>query len=228
MARDQTTTRRLASSKKATPEELKKAYRKLAREYHPDRNPEDKQAEARFKEISHAYDVLATRRSASSTTAAPGNTRPARAAAVASAASATSTSTPRGWATSSPTSSGGRERGRDGAPSPGPERGRDLETQVSITFEQAVRAHRCRCRCRPGELPDLPRHRRQAGHDAEGLPKVRGPRDRDPGPGDVLDLPALLALRRLGDRDRGSLSDLSRLGRGAHGQAIPSEHPRRA
>ena len=48
----------LGVDKKATPEEIKKAYRKLARKYHPDRNPDDKQAEARFKEISQAHDVL--------------------------------------------------------------------------------------------------------------------------------------------------------------------------
>jgi molecular chaperone DnaJ len=42
----------------ATAEDLKKAYRKLAMKYHPDRNPGDKQAEARFKEINEAYDVL--------------------------------------------------------------------------------------------------------------------------------------------------------------------------
>jgi DnaJ-class molecular chaperone len=42
----------------ATQEEIKKAYRKLALEYHPDRNPEDKQAEGRFKEIGEAYAVL--------------------------------------------------------------------------------------------------------------------------------------------------------------------------
>ena len=48
----------LGVDKKATPEEIKKAYRKLARKYHPDRNPDDKEAEARFKEISQAHDVL--------------------------------------------------------------------------------------------------------------------------------------------------------------------------
>ena len=48
----------LGVDKKATPEEIKKAYRKLARQYHPDRNPDDKNAEARFKEISQAHDVL--------------------------------------------------------------------------------------------------------------------------------------------------------------------------
>src|SRR5437016_4357401 len=42
----------------ATEEEIKKAYRKLARQHHPDRNPGDKQAEKNFKEVQEAYDVL--------------------------------------------------------------------------------------------------------------------------------------------------------------------------
>ena len=48
----------LGVDKKAGPEEIKKAYRKLARRYHPDRNPDDKKAEERFKEVSQAHDVL--------------------------------------------------------------------------------------------------------------------------------------------------------------------------
>lgn len=48
----------LGVSKTASVEEINKAYRKLARKYHPDRNPGDKQAEATFKEIQHAYDIL--------------------------------------------------------------------------------------------------------------------------------------------------------------------------
>lgn len=48
----------LGVSKTATPEEIKKAYRKLARKYHPDLNPGDKEAEQRFKEINEAQEVL--------------------------------------------------------------------------------------------------------------------------------------------------------------------------
>ncbi len=48
----------LGVDRKATAAEIKKAYRKLARQYHPDRNPGDAKAEARFKEINEANDLL--------------------------------------------------------------------------------------------------------------------------------------------------------------------------
>lgn len=48
----------LGVSKTSSAEEIKKSFRKLALKYHPDRNPGDKKAEARFKEISEAYEVL--------------------------------------------------------------------------------------------------------------------------------------------------------------------------
>lgn len=51
----------LGVGKNATDEEIKKAYRKMAMKYHPDRNPGDKQAEDKFKEVGEAYDVLGDR-----------------------------------------------------------------------------------------------------------------------------------------------------------------------
>src|SRR3954466_7567909 len=48
----------LGVDRKASAEEIKKAYRKLARQYHPDRNPDDPKAEERFKEIQSAYDIV--------------------------------------------------------------------------------------------------------------------------------------------------------------------------
>ncbi|MBP1698570.1 MAG: integrase, partial [Deltaproteobacteria bacterium] len=48
----------LGVAKSAGDEEIKRAYRKLAMKYHPDRNPNKKEAEERFKEINEAYAVL--------------------------------------------------------------------------------------------------------------------------------------------------------------------------
>src|SRR5271165_2575186 len=48
----------LGVKKTATADEIRKAFRKLARKYHPDGNPNDKKSEEKFKEISEANDIL--------------------------------------------------------------------------------------------------------------------------------------------------------------------------
>jgi DnaJ-class molecular chaperone len=48
----------LGVARDVTPDAIKKAYRTMARKYHPDVNPGDKKAEAKFKEAQQAYDVL--------------------------------------------------------------------------------------------------------------------------------------------------------------------------
>jgi molecular chaperone DnaJ len=132
----------LGVGKNASEAEIKKSYRKLARQYHPDRNPGDKAAEERFKEISQAHDVLsdAEKRKAYDRGGALGGF-----------------GMPGGFGAGGFDSFGGvgdilsdlfgragtgagRGPGQGGVRG-GPQRqarGRDLETEVSLGFEQAV------------------------------------------------------------------------------------------
>ena len=59
----------LGVNRKAGPEEIRKAYKRLARKFHPDLNPSDKSAEERFKRVSEAHDVLSDPKSARCTIA---------------------------------------------------------------------------------------------------------------------------------------------------------------
>jgi molecular chaperone DnaJ len=126
----------LGVDRKATAAEIKKAYRKLARQYHPDRNPGDAKAEARFKEISQAHDILGDpdkRKDYDRALANPfsnvgrGGGQPGFDA----GGFGDILSDLFGQATRGRSGTGGTTR-------PRAERGRDLEAEVSIGFEQAI------------------------------------------------------------------------------------------
>jgi molecular chaperone DnaJ len=144
----------LGVDKKATPEQIKKAYRKLARQYHPDRNPDNKQAEERFKEVSQAHDVLGDpeKRKQYDTNSGPfaaGGGAGGPGSGFGGFGNFDFNGSSMGdilsnlfGGGSGPGGTGGSAGGRAGAGRGARrarvERGNDLEAQVSITFDQAI------------------------------------------------------------------------------------------
>jgi molecular chaperone DnaJ len=132
----------LGVDKKATPDEIKKAYRKLARRYHPDRNPGDKQSEAKFKEISQAHDVLGDpeKRKQYDQGTGPFAAGPGGPGGFGGFGNFDFDAGSMGDILSNLFGGGGGAGGgaARGRGKPRPERGRDLEAEVSITFDQAV------------------------------------------------------------------------------------------
>jgi molecular chaperone DnaJ len=129
----------LGVDKKASAEEIKKAYRKLARRYHPDRNPDDKQAEERFKEISQAHDVLGDpeKRKQYDSGSGPFATGAGPGGGFGGFGNFDFDASSMGDILSN-LFSGGAGGARGGRQRPRPERGGDLEAQVSISFDQAI------------------------------------------------------------------------------------------
>jgi molecular chaperone DnaJ len=128
----------LGIDKKATPEEIKKSYRKLARQYHPDRNPDDKQAEARFKEISQAHDVLSDPEKRKQYDSGSGPFANAGAGGGFGGFGNFDFDNSSSMGDILSNLFGGSASGRRTRTKPRPERGQDLETEVSISFEQAI------------------------------------------------------------------------------------------
>ncbi len=120
----------LGVDRKASDEEIKKAYRKLARQYHPDRNPDNASAEERFKEIQEANSILSDPQKRKAYDSGGG---------VFGGAGFDPGAFRGGFGGFGDILSDLFTSGRPGAGRPpAPERGRDLETEVHISFDQAM------------------------------------------------------------------------------------------
>jgi molecular chaperone DnaJ len=200
----------LGVSKKASDEEIKKAYRKLARKYHPDRNPDDPKAEERFKEVQGAYDTLSD----------PEKRKEYDAGGMFAGFGGGPQGGPFGGFGGPGGPGGGRQFGAEGAgfgdifsnlfgrggqAQPQQTRGRDLETEVSLSFDQAVngaqvsvtvpKAERCRTcggnGAKPGTRPVTCPRCEGSGIDAQsqGIFSISRPCPQCGGAGQVIEDP---------------------------------------
>jgi molecular chaperone DnaJ len=199
----------LGVSKKASDEEIKKAYRKLARKYHPDRNPDDAAAEEKFKEVQGAYDTLSDPEKRKEYdqggmfagfgggAGGPGGGSPFGGGFPGGG----------GGADFSDILSGifGRGGGGGGRVRPEAQRGRDLETELSLSFDQAVngaqvsvsvpKAERCEtCHgsgAKPGTAPVTCPRCEGRGVDAEsqGFFSISQPCPQCGGAGQIIEDP---------------------------------------
>ncbi len=198
----------LGVSKKATDEEIKKAYRKLARKYHPDRNPDDPTAEEKFKEISAAHDVLGD----------PGKRKEYDSGGMFAGAGGFGAGGPFGPGAGGAQGGGYgggdfsdifssifSRGGRGGRAQPREVRGRDLETEIQLDFDQAVngtqisvtvpKAARCpTCHgsgAKPGTAPTICPRCEGRGIDAQsqGFFSISQPCPRCGGAGQVIEDP---------------------------------------
>jgi len=188
----------LGVDRKASAADIKKAYRKLAREFHPDRNPGDSKSEERFKQVGEAYDLLGDPEKRAAYDRGGGLFGGQGAGPFGGGGSFDGS----GFSDilSNLFGGGGQRRAR-----PGPERGRDLEAALQISFEQAVDGaqvpltvpltERCTtCNgtgARPGTSPSVcPRcEGRGIESQGQGMFSITQPCSRCGGSGTVIETP---------------------------------------
>ena len=191
----------LGVPKNASQDEIKKAYRKLAREHHPDRNPGDEAAETRFKEVQHAYDVLSDADKRKQYDAFGDGRGRARGG----AGAGQRFDFDLGDLDLGDLFGGVFNRGRRGSTRPEPQRGADLEAVINVSFEDSLGGVETRipvevdtaCRtcggtgARPGTAPRICPECNGRGvlAESQGLFAISQPCPRCRGNGTVIEQP---------------------------------------
>jgi molecular chaperone DnaJ len=192
----------LGVPKNASQDEIKKAYRKLARKHHPDANPGDESAETRFKEVQHAYDVLGDADKRKQYDAfGDGRVRGGPSA----GGSGARFDFDLGDFDLGDLLGGVFNRGRRGPTRPQPQRGSDVEAVVNVSFEDSLKGLETRipvevdtaCRtcggtgARPGTSPKICPECNGRGvlAESQGLFAISQPCPRCRGNGTVIEQP---------------------------------------